>query len=100
MGRQVSENENNVERVQTLEEYLNSCIELDLETIIRYVNFTGTCNTTKNDGKEHLTTGRFVNLADVLAALLETYERALDIGWETKALDAFSDLIRRANLPV
>jgi hypothetical protein len=86
------------ERVQTLDEYLNSQAKLELDTAIRFCDSQAVvCGTTDQAGSRHNTSGRFVNLADVLAALLETYERAQDIGWETKALDSFSDLIRRAN---
>jgi hypothetical protein len=40
--------------------------------------------------------GDFISTHDLFALLLETYQKAIEIGWETRALDALATKIRLA----
>lgn len=65
--------------------------KMELETELR--SGTGSLYVNQGNGALH---SEWLLGSDLLAALLETYIEARNVGWETVALDALAEKIRRA----
>lgn len=70
--------------------------KMQLDTHLHVSTSSSNQYTRDRNGDQVTTSGRWVLVGDVVAILLETYQQAIEIGWETKALDALATRIRQA----
>lgn len=81
----------------TIEELERDGYDLELKTYLRTILSEGQRATTPAGNVTMY--GQFVSLPDVMALLLEAYEQAIQIGYETKVLDSLARKLRETEQP-